>query len=688
VCPKENNLSDTADNIDVEKSPGYLKERILRISKRVANAQMDLIRTIDELKEHLEEQDLKAFLTIECGLSKNDLPAIFSFADTLGVHETLLRKKAVPLSVVKTLIRTNSETRDNAMLRLYAGQKLDSPDIARIERNRVRLKLGPEAYADRTRHRSLISMASKNSRLQVPDLGTRVDELIWRIDEFVWRQIGFPPEPGETEPFWRNSGAAFDAAHAELKSFSERILTDFEFLYGSSHYKSGDPLPDRNNEIARAHLALRRLANGQFGYEDGFDFEPGNPWSREIQNALTYLLPKYPDDEPKKANSITLGSEYSTTQYTSLKAIELCAGAGGQAIGLLGAGFNVVAAYDSDADAVATLRKNWLWSVRHTRLQDITEEELRAFGEIDLLSGGIECTEFSRAGKQRGPSGPKNLFEEAVRILKIVKPKTFFFENVEGFNDNKFIKYRTSILRRLGECGYSVDAIKLNAFDFGVPQSRKRVIIVGVRNDIEGVFEKPTPVPSLRRNLDSLRATMFPHFGQGHVVYDRHVQEWLDRYGKRPSSTVLASLPSAKPKFRAEWAKKGLMASKDVIMQPALSTSEMSSGSTLQPLTFDLARRLQGFPDAWRIEARSSEKMFELVGNALPSPLSMAVGLALRKTIDGKSYDLAERLSRPVISDEIIQRKHLIHPGGILSRIRRRYQQTEPDAGETTFLYD
>ena len=678
-------MSEALDGIIEERSPGYLKDRILKICERVSNAQMDLIRRIDELRPHLDEQDLAAFLTIECGISKNDLPAMLAFPDCLGSHEPIMREKAVPLSVIKTLVRTSTETRERAILRLYAGQKLDSPDIARIEQNRIRVKLGPEAYAERSRCRALVSMASKNARRQVPDFGERIGELLWKIQGFVWGQMGFPPDQNDPEPFCRNSGLAFDAAHDELKSLAGHALAEFERLYGAAHYRQGDPLPGKGNGIALAHLSLQRLANGRFGYDDGFDFKPGNPWATALQEALEYLLPKMDDDEPGHSAAAARGSETAGTHSRPPKAIELCAGAGGQAIGLLGAGFQFAALYDSDPDAAATLDRNWQWPVRRKRLQDITEDELKQYGEIDLLSGGIECTEYSRVGRRRGPAGPRNLFEEAVRILSIVKPKTFFFENVRGFRDAKFLTYRSSIFRKLEECGYKVDLVELNARDFGVPQDRDRLIIAGVRNDMHRTFEKPTPVPSMRRGVEFLRSTLFPHFGQGDTAYDEHAREWLEAYGSAPSSAVLASLPRAIPGIRDQWASRGFDIRSE--QRPALSAEEVTSGSMLLPVTIDVARRLQAFPDAWKIEASSPQKMFELVGNALPPPVAMAVGLALRKVIDGSGFDLEELLSHPVVSPERIGSK-AERPDGVLSRIARRHRPTRPGSYEITLSPD
>lgn len=677
-------MPEALEEIAEERSPRYLKERILKICKRVSSAQMDLIRRIEELRPHLDEQDLAAFLTIECGVSKNDLPAMLAFPECLGSHEAILREKAVSLSVIKTLARTNIETRERALLRLYAGQKLDSPDIARIEQNRVRLKLGPEAYSERSRCRALVSMASRNARLQVPDFGERVDDLLCKIHDFVWKQMGFPPEDGDPEPFWRNSGPNFEAAHEELKSVARQLLADFERLYGAGHHRPGDPLPAKGNAIALAHLSLQRLADGRFGYDDGFDFKLGNPWSTALQDALEYLLPKQDDVEP--GNSLAEATRRETTQafWRPPRAIELCAGAGGQAIGLLGAGFDFAALYDSDADAVATLKRNLPWRVKRKRLQDITEDELRQYGEIDLLSGGIECTEYSRTGKRRGPAGSKNLFEEAVRILGIVKPKTFFFENVPGFKDSKFLTYRSSIFRRLKDCGYKVDFVELNANDFGVPQDRKRVLIVGVRDDMSGTFEKPAPVSYISHGVEFLQSALFPHFGQGNADYDKHVRIWLETYGSAPSLTVLASPARAYQDIREQWASRGFDLRPDP--RPALTVEEMTSGSMLQPVTIEVARRLQAFPDAWKIDARTPRKSLKLIGNAFPPPVAMALGLALRKVIDGRSYSLEERLRHPIVNPDLIGLKKW--PDSPLNRVTRRHCPTRPDNHEITFPDD
>ncbi|MEQ8143632.1 DNA (cytosine-5-)-methyltransferase [Streptomyces sp. OP7] len=198
-----------------------------------------------------------------------------------------------------------------------------------------------------------------------------------------------------------------------------------------------------------------------------------------------------------------------------LTSIEICAGAGGQAVGLHNAGFDHRALVEWDAHAVATLRANvssWPgWdeekanSIRPMDVKDfLKSEELANLnlkpGELDLLAGGVPCPPFSLAGHRLGPDDERDLFPAALDIIDTLRPKAVMIENVRGILEppEVFMDYRISILDTLREYGYLVPEIdpdlparaqdvvmrkvwrRLDARDFGVPQLRPRAILVAI----------------------------------------------------------------------------------------------------------------------------------------------------------------------------------------------------------------
>ena len=205
--------------------------------------------------------------------------------------------------------------------------------------------------------------------------------------------------------------------------------------------------------------------------------------------------------------------------YTSL---EICAGAGGQALGLEMAGFCHLALVEYERDYCNCLRFNRpQWNVK---CMDVRQFDGRAYqGMVDLLAGGVPCPPFSVAGKQLGSDDERDLFPQMLRLVEEIEPRVVMIENVRGFLEKKFEDYRNSIIVRLNHLGYNIHMDLINASDFGVPQLRPRAIIIGIRNDMEDTFSFPQP--KIVEDNDV-----------GHAIYDlmaangwRGVDQWRPR---------------------------------------------------------------------------------------------------------------------------------------------------------------
>ena len=176
-----------------------------------------------------------------------------------------------------------------------------------------------------------------------------------------------------------------------------------------------------------------------------------------------------------------------------LTCVEICAGAGGQALGLAMAGFVHVALVEYEADYCEVLRKNRPeWNVI---CADVHDFDGRPYRGVDLLAGGVPCPPFSVAGKQLGQDDERDLFPEAIRLIREIKPKAVMLENVRGFLDPGFETYRSHIFKSIQDLGYVTHIKLLNASNFGVPQLRPRVVIIGIRKDQYGAFSYPEDKP-------------------------------------------------------------------------------------------------------------------------------------------------------------------------------------------------
>ena len=182
------------------------------------------------------------------------------------------------------------------------------------------------------------------------------------------------------------------------------------------------------------------------------------------------------------------------SEQKQLEVVSLFSGAGGLDLGFKKAGFKIVWANDFDKDAVATYKKN---IGNECICGDISLIDSKDIPACDVIIGGFPCQGFSMANKNRNVLDERNkLYLQYIRILKDKKPKYFVAENVKGIlslGQGMVIK---AIINDFSEAGYNVSYKMLNAADYGVPQTRQRVIIVGVRKDLNTDFEFPKPTNS------------------------------------------------------------------------------------------------------------------------------------------------------------------------------------------------
>jgi DNA (cytosine-5)-methyltransferase 1 len=295
--------------------------------------------------------------------------------------------------------------------------------------------------------------------------------------------------------------------------------------------------------------------------------------------------------------------------------LELCAGAGGQALGLERSGFDHVALVEIDGQACATLRLNRIaWNVVECDLRDFSGANFKG---VDLLSGGLPCPPFSIAGKQLGTEDERNLFPQAIRLIEQIRPKAVMIENVRGFLDAVFQDYRKFIARQLERLGYVTGWKLLNASDFGVSQLRPRVVFVATQKNISHRFEWPMPTTQRPQTV-------------GEALYDlmasrgwKGAAAWRERANDIAPTVVGGSLKHGGPDLGPTRSKRA-WATLGVDGHGIADEPPPSDFVGMPKLTVRMVARIQGFPDTWKFAGKKTSA-YRQVGNAFPSPVAMAV---------------------------------------------------------------
>ena len=307
-----------------------------------------------------------------------------------------------------------------------------------------------------------------------------------------------------------------------------------------------------------------------------------------------------------------------------LKCVEICAGAGGQALGLHMAGFEHVALVEYEPEYCEVLRNNMPeWNVI---CADVHDFDGNPYAGIDLLAGGVPCPPFSVASKQLGKDDERDLFPEAIRLIEEIKPKAVMLENVRGFLDPKFSEYREHILNAITQLGYKVQIKLLHASDYGVPQLRPRVVIIGIRDDINTEFQYPQ---GNKECTETVGNTLKELMGQNGW---KNLDRWSANANKIAPTIVGGSKKHGGPdlgpaRARKAWAELGVDGSGVANDAPAEDFDGMPR------LTKEMIARIQGFPSTWNFGKKKTAAC-RMIGNAFPPPVAKAVGLEIKRCLE------------------------------------------------------
>lgn len=309
----------------------------------------------------------------------------------------------------------------------------------------------------------------------------------------------------------------------------------------------------------------------------------------------------------------------------SLRSVEICAGGGGQALGLEQAGFEHQAVIEIDPHAVNTLLTNRPgWKISQADIRDVPG---RQFEDIDLLAGGPPCQPFSVGGKQLGEADERDLFPEALRLAREIQPRAIMLENVAGLAQARFAGYRQYMVFALHSMGYATWWQTERAEWHGVPQIRPRMVLIALRAPWAARFHWPTYHTAPRTAGVTLWDMMASRGWSGAATWA------LDRCNRVAPTIVGGSRKHGGPdlgptRARAEWRAMGVNGSSIAEEPPGIE----EPCDHLPRLTVAMVALLQGFPDDWVFSGKKTAA-YRQVGQAFPPPVAKDLGTAIREAL-------------------------------------------------------
>jgi len=328
--------------------------------------------------------------------------------------------------------------------------------------------------------------------------------------------------------------------------------------------------------------------------------------------------------------------------------IELFAGAGGLALGLEAAGLSCIALNEINHSAAETLRINRPnWNVIEGDIKNVSFPELK--GKVDVITGGFPCQAFSYAGKKLGFQDARGtLFYEFARIVNETMPAICIGENVRGLLSHEKGNTLKGMISILDEISYRVlEPQVLKAIYYNTPQKRERLVIVGIRKDINAQFYYPKPnlneILTLRDALKKgkLYPTNVPKSdGAKYPARKKEILDmvppggyWRDLPLKIQKEYMLESFYLGGGKTgmarRISWSEPSLT----LTCSPAQKQTERCHPDETRPFTVREYARIQTFPDEWQF-AGSTTEQYKQIGNAVPVNLGKAIGQSITSFLD------------------------------------------------------
>jgi DNA-cytosine methyltransferase len=326
----------------------------------------------------------------------------------------------------------------------------------------------------------------------------------------------------------------------------------------------------------------------------------------------------------------TVWGPASGLRRPGLTVLELCAGAGGLALGLKKAGFDAMALVERSEAACKTLALNFPEAkVLNCSIEGLN---LADFSGVDLVSGGLPCPPFSQAGNMHGRYDERNLFSVGIDIVGKLLPRAVLFENVKGITIKRHVAFRLEIISGLEQLGYTCFWKVLAAEDYGVAQKRHRAFLVAFRDSSAAArFAWPTFTP--------------PYYIRPMTVYDA-VRPVAESKGWKIPDDVKAKLSRFSPTITGGSEKKtSLNLGRPSVQKVWRSMEVIGKYIPIDPpepdhvgpfrLTLPMLAAIQGFPRDWQFSGTRVEVLRQ-IANAVPHPMAAYVGASIRLALTGE----------------------------------------------------
>ena len=330
------------------------------------------------------------------------------------------------------------------------------------------------------------------------------------------------------------------------------------------------------------------------------------------------------------------GSKAEKSKKRAYRAASLFSGSGGMDLGFEHAGFDVVWANDVNHWACETFRENFKGHVAEGSIVDIKAEDIP---EIDIITGGFPCQDFSMIWKRMGLKTERgNLYRHFVRVVVAKQPKMFVAENVRGLlsaNKGKAVK---QIAEDFGKAGYKVDVYPINFADYGAPQLRQRVLIIGVRNDLNKEFKLPAPTHTPDTYVTAKEALKDAEKVPFNNEHQKIAPSTVAKLRIIPPGGNFTDIPKKSPHY-----VKGMISHVYRRLHPDKPSTTIIAGGgggtwgyhfkEPRPLTNRERARLFGYPDDFHFVGSIAEVRRQ-IGNSVPPAGIKPIAKAIKSFLD------------------------------------------------------
>jgi site-specific DNA-cytosine methylase len=616
--------------------------KLQKLTKEIVDLNLKAAGVISDLAGLATPSQIESLLASTAGPALEDVRVLSYLSSLPDDVKKSLPNNSLSLEAVKLLAAESPHVQDRALEYLRQNKHLEVADVKQVAKRHWRDSMEVKERAEHDRSEFLQGLMTD----RLSSIEHLVDQLQEALDEFASRCALDPYEDGNDVPF--ELSTQYNESFNAIAALARRILTAVTGAIGN-----GDFIGATGGEAAKlgsAIKALQRLAAGAFSHNGGFGFQTAPPsyFASDLHNAIGYLATTEARTIPRAPRK-------------PLEVLELFAGAGGSAIGLMSAGFEHVALIEKSGDRAKTLKQNWpTWNVIHSDISEMSEPALKHYEGIDLLVAGLPCAPGNASVDK------PDLFDEIFRVLDIVSPRSFMLQYDKGQRQTADELEFAGVIGRLKkEYDYRIFPFALDPKNFGLPHSREHEFIVGIHNDIHGVFQNPSALdPIMRTVLNVLGPLVLRQRKPIRDVPPTHPQRvfnhWADDWKTAREGSEKSMLPTLlreekSKEGRQAWLDAGFNPAKVAERLPTVGDPEIGDGKFIPFITTEVLAVAQGFPEEWKFLAEK-HGILGMIADALPPVMAKVVGLAIRSILHGEPVNLRTALKEPVINSSRIGR--------------------------------